>query len=139
MRSTLMAIAVWLSAGGNAISMVSGVFLIDWKMTDDQINENIELAYTNTFDRDVCLDVGDWPNALGRVNQMSDMMYLVVGQRRFPIRDLNTGYCVGDCSVRVSPRMTIRATIPYAEFTLPDELRHEKKSLEYPITGDFCE
>ncbi|MBP6014641.1 MAG: hypothetical protein KBA31_20605 [Alphaproteobacteria bacterium] len=123
-----------------SVSTTADFLFINWSMVDDPAGKRVTLAYTNTLDREVCMSVGDWPNKFGKVNQMSETMYLVVKQQRFPIRDFNTGYCVGvECQIRVSPKATIRANIPYEEFGLPEELRYERKSLTYPVTGDFCE
>lgn len=129
-----------LSCCASSSSATADFLLIEWRMVDNPARKVINLEYTNSLDKSVCMSVGDWPNRFGKVNQMSETTYLMVQQRRFPIRDFNTGYCVGEgCTIRVVSKMTIYAVIPYEEFDLPDELRYERKSLIYPVTGNFCD
>lgn len=123
----------------SAKSTAADFLFIKWSMVDDPIGKRINLEYTNSLGRGVCVGAGDWPNKFGNVHQWSELMFLVVKERRFPIRDFNTGYCVGECRIHVPPKATIRASIPYEEFALPEELHNEPKSLTYPVTGDFCE
>ena len=113
-------------------------FPLAWQLLDEPQLRRIEVLYSNPFNETVCVSQADWPRRSGDVDTMSDRMFLVVGEKRFPIADFTGGICIGDCNIRVDPGKSIRGRIPYERFGLPEQLLYEKKTLIYPIFGDFC-
>jgi dienelactone hydrolase len=80
----------------------------------------------------MCLGPEHWPNRAGKLNQASDVVFLAVGDQKFPIQEVNTGYCWGDeCALRVAPGEDVAAFISYADFNLPERLWREPKTLEF--------
>jgi hypothetical protein len=119
-------------------SEVPESFLVNWTMKDNPTQRRIEVQYTNSFSDAVCISEGAWPRGSGYVDSMSDSMFLVVGDKRFPIESFQAGFCFGACAIRVLPGASIQATIDYQRFALPDAFRFEKKMLIYPLVGGYC-
>lgn len=97
----------------------------------------IEVRYRNDSGRRRCLLPEHWPNSAGAIADAEDSVFLVVGDRRFPMELFNSGYCSGGCSTVVASGEEISARIPYKHFDLPDELIWEPKKLEFsPLAFD---
>lgn len=106
---------------GTSCVSTSGLFPIEYAFTDMPEKRRIELRYHNTSEQTVCLLPEFWPNQAGKINQASGEVFLLVGDRRFAIEDFNTGYCP-DCRLAVAPGETVRASIGYDAFDLPEAL-----------------
>lgn len=112
---------------------------IHFRLVDHPDESRIELFYRNNSKSTVCISADYWPNQAGKLNQMSDRVFLVVSGERFPIEDFNTGYCIGEtCARRVEPGEQISGSIPYNDFGLPERLRNEPKTLEFSPIGFMC-
>ena len=111
---------------------------LDWRLVDYPEESRIELLYLNDTGKALCLLATSWPNEAGKLNQMSALVFLVVGAQRFPIEDFNTGYCPTGCVRRVASGEAISGSIPYKDFDLPERLRYEPKSLVFPATAYAC-
>jgi hypothetical protein len=111
---------------------------IDYRLVDHSDKNRIELLYLNDTGKTLCLTTSGWPNAAGKLNQMGDVVFLVVGTKRFPIEDFNTGIPIDDSEHRVLPSEEISAYIPYEDFDLPERLRYEPKSLEFSPRAYVC-
>lgn len=57
---------------------------------------------------------------------------------RYPIVDLNPGYCASNCETIVLPGQEILGYIPYSDFNLPSTEFLKDKRLEYEIYGFAC-
>lgn len=111
---------------------------VRWVMTDSPEERRIEICFLNDASRTLCISEGDWPTPIGKLHYMSERVALVVGDERFPVEDFNTGYCDGECVIRVLPGKSITGFIPYADFNLPERLRLASKKLEYPLNAFVC-
>lgn len=98
---------------------------------DNPERGGIELEYRNSSDLRLCLTADYWPNSAGKINMGSDVMFLVVGAERYPVKDFNTGYCPESCATKVDPGETLKAFIRYEEFGLPIDLQGREKKLEF--------
>ncbi len=111
---------------------------IDYQFVDNPVNKRIELIFANESKHMMCLSPSNWPNAAGKIDQASDIMFLVVGDKKLPVSDFNTGYCPGGCFFRVAPGKTLKGTISYEDFRLPADLVNEPKRLEFSPQAFRC-
>ena len=113
--------------------------LIAYRFFDQPEQQRVELRYKNDTRQTMCLAPEHWPNHADKINQASDIVFLLVAGQRFPIQDFNTGYCSGgECSLRVAPGEEVAAFISYADFNLPQELWFEVKTLEFQSQAYAC-
>ena len=135
MSQPIMIFAVFALAGcATSIEHVA----LDWSLVDVPEERRFELLYRNETGKTLCLSEDDWPNAVGKLNQMGDVVSLVVGSERFPIEDFNTGICPGGCERRIASGEEITGSIPYADFKLPERLWREPKRLEFRPQAYVC-
>ena len=121
-------------AGGCATTTTELV-RIEYAVTDNPDQRKIELTYRNVSDAAMCLLPEHWPNSAGKINQASDVVSLVVGRERFPLKSFNTGYCPEGCAIRVESGAVASAFIAYEDFALPDRATKEPKTLDFsPVT-----
>jgi len=111
---------------------------VEYLFSDSPQDRSIELAYHNETMRTMCLLPEHWPNQAGKISQGSDRMVLVVGGKRFPVEDFNTGYCPEGCAVRVAPGSKLSARVSYADFALPERLWGASKRLEFSPMAYAC-
>lgn len=136
MRAYVIAMSLSLLVGC-ATKVVS--VPVHFRLVDHPDESRIELLYRNESKQTVCISADYWPNLAGKLNQMSDRVFLVVGGERFPIEDFNTGYCIGEtCARRVAPGEQISGSILYKDFGLPEHLKSEPKTLEFSPRGYVC-
>lgn len=114
------------------------LFPIEHITTDHPEAEQLEIAFSNDRDEPICLPDGVWPTRSGSINQASEYVALIVDGNRYPIADVNTGYCVGVCHLKVMPGETIHAFIPYRQFSLPNDLYVNEKRLIFSAVGYIC-
>lgn len=136
MRAWIVAMAL-CSLAGCATRVVS--VPVHYRLVDHPDESRIELLYRNESRKTVCLSAEDWPNLAGKLNQVSDRVFLVVAGERFPIENFNTGYCIGNqCARRVAPGEQISGSISYNDFSLPERLKNEPKTLDFLPTAYVC-
>jgi hypothetical protein len=114
---------------------------ITYQMIDHPDENRIELRYHNDTKHSVCLTASFWPDAAGKVYQMSNRVALVVDGRSYAIAQFNKGPCVVveySCVARVAPGKEITGSIPYAEFGLPPALRDKPKTLYFSPLAPAC-
>lgn len=133
MRSFL--IAAFLLITGCATK--STLAPINYRFVDNVEKQQIELTYRNESKRTLCLSPEQWPNSAGKIDQGSDYVFLLVGDRRFPVEDFNTGYCP-KCSTAVAPNQEITSFISYKDFNLPSDLANKPKQLEFHPKAFEC-
>lgn len=131
---TLILIVTVLSSCTTNTKMV----VINYQYTDNTREKSIQLSFINHEKHAVCLSPEDWPNEGHKINHASGELFLIIGDKRFPIQDFNTGYCPKGCEIRVNPGEETFATIPYSEFNLPTSLYGEKKILAFQPIGQKC-
>ena len=131
-------ILVLVAAMGLGCATSTEIFPIVYEFVDLPEQRRIELSYRNDRGVAVCLTPEFWPNHAGKIDQASDIIFLVVGDHRFPIEEFNTGYCPG-CAVRVEPGETVRATIVYESFGVPDALANKEKRLIFTPKASRCD
>ena len=135
-RLALVALVLVAVMGVGCVTSMS-IFPIEYKLVDLPEERRIELSYRNDREDAVCLVPQFWPNQAGKIDNASDEVFLVVGDQRFAIEEFNTGYCPA-CYLRVEPAETVRATIGYNSFGIPDYLVNEEKRLEFTPMGARC-
>ena len=109
-----------------------------YQSSDDPSKAQLLMSFTNPEKKEVCLSDSNWPNSSGNLNQMGDTVWLEVDGRRFPIADVNTGYCTENCSIRVQPGQTVKASLPYENFGLPSNLFKRPKKLHFDAFAFSC-
>lgn len=112
---------------------------IDFEVNDDPDNARIRVTFTNTFIREVCLLPELWPNDAGKIDQGSDIVFVVVDGERYPILDFNTGYCTGDCARHVKPGETVESFFRYVDFQLPERYYGYPKQLFFDTRAFYCD
>lgn len=96
------------------------------------------LSLANPSNHDRCILSDTWPTRGGQLHFASERVYVDDDDRRFPIRDENTGYCPG-CQIRVPAASSITAALPYAEFPgLTESPPGPHATLTLPITETPC-
>ncbi len=135
MKRTGAIAILWLVSG---CATQSALKPIKYDYVDVPAERRIEVTYRNFTGVAMCLLPEHWPNQAGKINQASDIVFLVVGQERFPIENFNTGYCPQGCATRVAPGEKISSSIPYADFSLPERLMDAPKALEFSPKAFAC-
>jgi hypothetical protein len=113
---------------------------VSYSFTDRPEASRVELAWRNDTGKPVCMSKQDWPER-GELHQSNDRVFLVVGDERFPIADLNQGVCVSkldDCDHRIEPGQQISGFVNYQAFGLPAHLRGQSKKLEFIPVAFYC-
>lgn len=105
-------------------------FVIDFQYVDMPEQECVELTYTNNLPYAICLTPSQWPTEKGQIHFGGDYLFLIVGEKRYPIVDVNLGYCP-NCYITVNPGESIVAKIWYRDFNLPDQAHSQTKELEF--------
>ncbi len=113
-------------------------FPIKYQFTDFPQERKIKLEFFNNYAKTVCLLPEMWPDSKGKIDGAGDRMFLIVRENRYPVASFNTGYCLGNCYLRVSPGEKITTFIPYDYFNIPEDLVFEKKRLEFIPYASFC-
>ncbi|MGE0181101.1 MAG: hypothetical protein AB7F91_02485 [Parvularculaceae bacterium] len=137
MQIRLFATVVIALVGCGCATANSGPIAVDYQFLDRPDESRIELAYRNETGMTLCLSNDAWPSKRGKLDQMDDRVFLIVGAERFPIAYFEE-YCPSGCVTRVQPDEEIAASIPYAEFSLPERLRYEPKTLEFESRAYVC-
>jgi len=135
MKRTGAIAILWLVSG---CATQSALTPIKYEYVDVPAERRIEVTYRNLTGAAMCLLPEHWPNQAGKINQASDIVFLVVGQERFPIENFDTGYCPQGCATRVAPGEKISRSIPYADFSLPERLKDAPKTLEFSPKAFAC-
>lgn len=136
MKWTGAIVILWLVVG---CATQSGLATVKYEYVDVPAERRIEVTYRNLTGVAMCLLPEHWPNQAGKINQASDIVFLVVGRERFPIDDFNTGYCPQGCATRVAPGEKISSSIHYADFGLPERLKDAPKALEFSPKAFSCD
>jgi len=123
---------------GVACAHTTRLFPISYELIDLPEQRRLELTFKNRLRYAVCLLPEFWPNAAGKIDHASSLVYLVVETRRFPIEEFNTGYCP-DCPLRVEPGDEVKASIGYEAFALPDAHLGKEKRLIFSPKGYRCD
>lgn len=113
---------------------------IDYSFSDLQDEQRVEVTYTNNNGFSVCLSVEDWPNHAGKLGFASDVVFLVVDGKKFPVEEFNTGYCTprSACIITVKPGNQISGSISYHDFDLTEQSWDQPKSLIFKPLGYKC-
>jgi hypothetical protein len=112
---------------------------IHYQFTDKPTLRRIELSYRNASGQTLCLSPSEWPNVAGKLNNWAPSnIALRVASARFPLKNFNTGYCVGGCPIYLAPGKRITGFIAYADFDLPADFIWQPKVLEFSSTAYIC-
>ena len=127
-----------IAAGFASACSTLAIVPVDYSFNDAAGQGGLELRYRNSSSRLMCLSTGHWPNEAGKFNQASDLVFLVIDGKRYPIEDFNTGYCIGGCPTYVEPGEEVKAFVPYRDFGLPEALIDKPKTLEFSPRAYAC-
>jgi hypothetical protein len=97
----------------------------------------IYLTIRNDLPAPICLYPTNWPDGEGVIDAAAPRAAIEVGGARFPMVDLDAGYCPG-CRTMVQPNETATAFVKYADFRLPDALRSQPKRLLFQPVSQRC-
>lgn len=111
---------------------------ISYEMKDLPDRGLIQLTYTNKSRETTCLGSADWPNEGHMLDQASNRVFVLVDGTRYPIKNVNTGYCVDGCPTYVAPGKTAIAFLRYEDFGLPYKVRNQTKLLDFKPRGYSC-
>jgi hypothetical protein len=78
----------------------------------------------------ICLYPTNWPNRAGIIEQATDRIWIEVEGRRFPMMDLDAGYCP-DCRTKLRSKQSATAFVSYTDFNLPEAFNSHRKSLHF--------
>lgn len=136
MRCLGISALLLLTGCASGVSMVPIVY----QFRDIPDERRIELAYSNETDEALCLLPEAWPNQEGKLGQASSYVFLIVDDQRFPIEDSMAGHCspIEACVVFVAPGEEVIASIPYQNFSIPEELMGLPKSIEFSTFAEPC-
>ena len=121
-----------------ASSTLGDMEKISYKTLDNPSKNQIEISYENITDTEVCLPFAVFPLEGALIGWGNDRVNLIVDTVRYPIVDLNPGYCISKCETKVPPGETIFGSIPYSDFKLPKSEFLKSKRLEYDIFSYAC-
>ena len=121
----------------DAIDVSEGMFPVHYEFVDMPAERRIEVSFCNTLRQAVCLKSHNWPGQGGVMDEGSNGMTLIIGQQRFEIEKATPEFCPG-CAKYVTPGETLRASIPYESFHLPDTLVNKEKKLEFVPKAYRC-
>jgi hypothetical protein len=97
----------------------------------------IYLTVHNDFGTPICLYPTAWPDARGAIDTAATRASIEVDGTRFPMADLDAGYCPG-CRTAVQTNRTATAFVNYADFNLPRELQSRPKRLVFQPIAQRC-
>ncbi|MFZ5608212.1 MAG: hypothetical protein ACOY99_01220, partial [Pseudomonadota bacterium] len=75
---------------------------VDYRFIDRPDESRVELVYRNETGEALCLSNDAWPSKGGKLDQMDDRVFLIIGAERFPIAYFEE-YCPSGCVTRVPP------------------------------------
>ena len=114
----------------DAIDVTEGIFAVQYEFVDIPSEQRIEISFYNRLDQAVCFHSLYWPDRSGVMDLGSKGITIIIGQQRFTTDMTTPEYCPG-CAKVVAPGETLRVSIRYEAFHLPEALFNEKKSLEF--------
>lgn len=121
----------------DAINASEGAFRVHYQFIDIPAERRIEIRFHNDLGQPVCIDDEQWPGGGGFMRLGTPGMTLVIGKKRFQAEETTGEFCPG-CAHYVLPGETLRASIPYKLFHLPEALYNKKKQLDFHPMGYRC-
>jgi hypothetical protein len=127
--------SLWLSSCATQVNSLR----LPVVFTDHPSERRVEVAFQNNSAVPICLAAEDWPSNSGDLHESSDVVYLLVQGKKFPIRNMNRGYCKGDpCTIRIQPGERIAGSMPYENFDLPESAASAQKELVFAPPAFGC-
>jgi hypothetical protein len=109
-----------------------------YEFADLPSERRVEISFCNKLKQPVCLDYRNWPGPSGWLLQGGPGMTLVIDGQRFALDQVSyTDYSPGGAEY-AAPGETLRASISYDAFHLPEPLYSEKKQIEFSPMGYRC-
>jgi hypothetical protein len=127
----------WLSDKYYYVDAGQSSFPIKYEHVDIPGGRRIDISYTNTLKQAVCLTPEQWPTSGVMIDAFQAPIALVIEGHRFQMALINGDYCPG-CALLVQPGETVRASLSYDGFHIPDALVREPKQLEFTPMGFLC-
>jgi len=123
----------------DAIDISEPYFPVHYEFVDFPSEHRIEITFTNNLTDAVCLDNLYWPGQSGGgwIIEGGIEVTLIVGQERFTLTETTGSYSPGYAEY-VPPGETLRTSISYDAFHLPEELFNEEKRLEFNPEAYRC-
>lgn len=109
------------------------------EISDNPALERFDMRLTSLSDRALCYSPAQWPSR-GKVDSASTYVFAEIGERRYPIRDWNSGICVSGnaCGSRLAPHAEVDGFIAYAEFPTAPFSAAEEHRLIFSIPVGRC-
>ncbi len=121
----------------DAIDPSEGPIQVKYEFVDFPLERRVEISFCNKLKEPVCVDNYNWPGNSGWLLEGSSGMALVIGERRYSLEQVKGDYSPGYAEY-AAPGETIRASIPYDAFDLPESSYKEKKQIEFTPMGYRC-
>ncbi|SFW57501.1 hypothetical protein SAMN02800691_2259 [Luteibacter sp. UNCMF366Tsu5.1] len=108
------------------------------RISDNPGSKRFDIELENTSGQTWCIEEGSWPNNLGFLDAHSNDVWVEADGRKYHIKERNLGFCPSSCNFRLAPGDTVRASIPYTEFSLPSSVERSTKKLVLPMWTQSC-
>lgn len=116
-------------------SRIGNGFSINYTYADNVGQRRIDLSYTNTLNKSVCLGPESWPSN-GVLLGDGTRVYLVIEQKEFYLR-AEQDYCP-QCNILVEPGDVIAGHLDYSSFGLTRMEEGKSKTLSFQPRGFDC-
>jgi len=116
----------------------SSVALNDYVVHISVRDKSIDFKIENLTDKTICVPNGSWPNRMGFLDTGGDNLSIQVEEQVFRIKDRNLGHCPR-CAYASEPGKGLKASVPFAEFGLPESQTEKTKQVTFrPPTPFYC-
>ena len=105
---------------------------------DNVASKKFDIELQNATSQAWCIDDGSWPTSGGFLDAHGSDVWVEVNGRKYPIKERNLGFCPSSCDFRLRPGETVRGSIPYTEFSLPESVEMSEKKLILSIGSRIC-
>ena len=137
---------MWSCAAGPGTRVPQSVALARFrlKIEDQPGDRRFALTLTSLDDRSLCILIYDWPSDGGEIHFGSSRVVLQSRGRRFPIKDVNFGYCLDAngriCRIEIAPHKQLKGFIGYLQFGHSETIAQlPARKLHFQVTPFVCE
>jgi hypothetical protein len=116
----------------DAIDMSEPFFPVQYECIDIPSEHRIEISFYNILKDPVCMTNLYWPGQSGGgwMENGGIKLNLIVGQEKYALEEVHVGYSPGYAEY-VLPGETLRTSISYDSFHLPETLFYDEKNIDF--------
>ena len=106
----------------------------------NDLKNSVEITLVSKNAHKICLDVEQWPNKFGQIENGSALILKLATGQAFEAKSTNFGFCPGGCgTIQIKPYSTLVARVGYDEFDMVEEItKLNGKSFFYSVSPFFC-